>query len=300
MQVTFDPADPKDREHVRELFALFEQNQRIAVAMTTIPELTRGDEADAWRRYGSPGAGNQRLKATAASVIVQSRIAHEDRPDVGAEPPASDPFVPAPVVAEQALARAAFGGAVAPLPPSVEPVPSTAVAETSSIAPTSAIPQPPASLPPVPPTVPAAVAPTVPAAPTTGASERDVQGLPWDSRIHSAGKTRNADGTWRQRRGTDPAVVSAVIAELKGAVAAPPAPPPVIPAQPAASAPTFATVMAMITPHLASQAVQVDELNACMSQLGLPTVVALTARPDLVPAADTAIRSLLAGKGLTA
>lgn len=68
----------------------------------------------------------------------------------------------------------------------------------------------------------------------------DATGLPWDERIHSAGKTLNADGTWRLRRNVDDAVRQAVEAELRGtlepvaAVAPPPPPPPAPPAAPVA------------------------------------------------------------------
>lgn len=43
---------------------------------------------------------------------------------------------------------------------------------------------------------------------------RDSAGVPWDARIHSATGARNSDGTWRKRRGVDPALVEAVTAEL--------------------------------------------------------------------------------------
>lgn len=78
--------------------------------------------------------------------------------------------------------------------------------------------------------------------------DTDATGLPWDERIHSAGKTLNADGTWRLRRNVDDAVRQAVEAELRGtlepepepepepvaAVAPPPPPPPAPPAAPVA------------------------------------------------------------------
>lgn len=50
----------------------------------------------------------------------------------------------------------------------------------------------------------------------TDASTLDKKGLPWDSRIHSAAKTFNADGTWKYLRGVDREVlVPQVEAELK-------------------------------------------------------------------------------------
>lgn len=43
----------------------------------------------------------------------------------------------------------------------------------------------------------------------------DVNGLPWDERIHSGTKALNADGTWRTKRGVDKALVASVEAELR-------------------------------------------------------------------------------------
>lgn len=55
----------------------------------------------------------------------------------------------------------------------------------------------------------------------TDATTLDKNGLPWDSRIHSAAKTFNADGTWKYLRGVDREVlVPQVEAELRGAVIA--------------------------------------------------------------------------------
>lgn len=52
-------------------------------------------------------------------------------------------------------------------------------------------------------------------------SEVDGAGLPWDIRIHAGGKTKNKDGTWRGKRGVDPALVATVEAELKAIMGAP-------------------------------------------------------------------------------
>lgn len=47
----------------------------------------------------------------------------------------------------------------------------------------------------------------------------DSAGIPWDGRIHSENKTTNKDGTWRNKRGVDPAIVAQVMDELRGAPA---------------------------------------------------------------------------------
>lgn len=49
----------------------------------------------------------------------------------------------------------------------------------------------------------------------------DSQGLPWDSRIHASTKTFIADGSWKLRRGVDPAEVEKVKAQLKELMAVP-------------------------------------------------------------------------------
>lgn len=51
--------------------------------------------------------------------------------------------------------------------------------------------------------------------------ELDVNGLPWDARIHAGTKAKNADGSWRYMRGVDKEnLVPEVEAELKQALAA--------------------------------------------------------------------------------
>lgn len=42
----------------------------------------------------------------------------------------------------------------------------------------------------------------------------DVNGFPWDARIHSGGKSVNADGSWRYKKGVDKTVIQQVEAEL--------------------------------------------------------------------------------------
>lgn len=78
--------------------------------------------------------------------------------------------------------------------------------------------------------------------PTTQAPGIDVDaaGLPWDGRIHASSRALIADGTWRQRRNLDPAILATVTAELKQLMSLPaatsPAPAAVAPVPPAPSA----------------------------------------------------------------
>lgn len=102
------------------------------------------------------------------------------------------------------------------------------------------------------------VAGAAPPPPETGSDDGavdpkslDADGIPWDARIHSTPPKRNADQTWRKKRGLDEVTYGQVHAELQAAagnlgtttspaapngsptVETPPAPPP-----PASNAPT--------------------------------------------------------------
>jgi len=112
----------------------------------------------------------------------------------------------------------------------------------------------------------------------------DAAGLPWDSRIHSSNRQTVADGTWRKRRGVDPAVVEVVEGQLRGTPvgvvtpsAPPPPPPPVVTAAPPPPPPPPAepAVIAMqqalpiITGALAAQTLTQANLVAACEALGV-------------------------------
>lgn len=173
------------------------------------------------------------------------------------------------------------------------------------------------------------VIPTAPAVATTPAvvppatDERDSEGLPWDARIHSETRKKNADGTWRYRRNLDVTVKGTVYKELKerytaaqggaaqaamfqpaiglpGAVPVPPAPPalpvapvaavavPVPPAPPAGTIPAPPVVppapTATVLPFPAATALPVPPANA----VGVPNAP----NAPVVPAA-TSFRDLM-------
>ena len=137
-------------------------------------------------------------------------------------------------------------------------------------------------------------APIAPAPlPPTLAPEYDTAGVPWDARVHQSGRGKKQDGTWKLKKGLDPAFAAAVLAEITPAAApapvatvalvpsvpAPPTlpgslasviPPPAPPAAPVVAAPvsstsgtvTFREVMAKVTAGATSgklTKVQVDE-----------------------------------------
>jgi hypothetical protein len=118
-----------------------------------------------------------------------------------------------------------------------------------------------------------------------GTPDRDSNGLPWDERIHSAGKNRlNADGTWRKRRGVDDATVAAVEAELRAAQSVPQQPialPPTIPAVPQPA--PVAAPMPQPGPAPAPAALQ-DAVNASM---GMPPQPAPIPAPAPAPVQQT-------------
>lgn len=53
---------------------------------------------------------------------------------------------------------------------------------------------------------------------STGMVEIDVSGVPWDERIHSAGRSKTEDGAWRRRKGADEEEYEKVCKELRAAM----------------------------------------------------------------------------------
>lgn len=53
--------------------------------------------------------------------------------------------------------------------------------------------------------------------------EVDSSGMPWDERIHSSSKEKNADGKWRYRRNLSPAIKTRIEAEIRASLSASPA-----------------------------------------------------------------------------
>lgn len=112
------------------------------------------------------------------------------------------------------------------VPTPLPPAPSTAAADLQPTVPVvTPVSSPEPSVPPAPaaPTAPTAAAPTAPVAPTSPAGVvLDTDGLPWDARIHSSSKAKNADGRWRAKKGlNDGGLVARVQAELRAVMAVP-------------------------------------------------------------------------------
>lgn len=156
----------------------------------------------------------------------------------------------------------------------------------------------------------------------------DKNGLPYDSRIHSAGATKNADGTWRGKRGVDPAVLASVTAQLRQAMSIP-APgnvTPIVPQAPAVpNAPPAAPISSGASPSagagpqtgFAAPAAPIDfvglagkvgpllqagrltqaEVEAACQSVGLANMSLLIQRGDLVASVNAVIDQILASKG---
>jgi hypothetical protein len=133
---------------------------------------------------------------------------------------------------------------------------------------------------------------------TVAPGETDTSGLPWDARIHSGKKSKNADGTWRKMKGVDAGLVTAVEAELRALaspnasvapipvpVGATPAVAPVPPAVPVSAAPV-APPAAPATPPTppAAPAAPVTPTAPTLDFGGLMQVVSngMTAVPVLI------------------
>lgn len=161
---------------------------------------------------------------------------------------------------------------------------------------------------------PLAVAPTAPQAPTPpapsaapapaaagGEVELDVDGLPWDARIHSDATERKAKtGKWKTRKNLPDGYKEQIEAELRGLATAPVAPAPAAtPAPaPAPSAPSPAAIVApaptpggMTFPQFVQWAMGHTKAGRCnqtdvqlaVQEAGLATVPDLSKRIDLIP-----------------
>lgn len=191
-----------------------------------------------------------------------------------------------------AIGRAAFPpidapaapASAVPLPPAV---PSTAAADVFPTAPEvptpGAVTPPAVHVPPVP-TVPTPAVPSAPAGATSPVAV-DKNGLPWDERIHSGSKEKNKDGSWRQRRGTEPDYVTQVEDELRAALRVVPLPP----ASPAAATDSVSSTTAETSANAPIAAVPVPPVpevpNAAPTSSAAPTAPIPTPPVPPVPTA---------------
>jgi len=56
---------------------------------------------------------------------------------------------------------------------------------------------------------------------TIAAAELDVEGLPWDDRLHASTKTKTAQGTWTKKKGVDDTTRATIVKQLREKYPAP-------------------------------------------------------------------------------
>lgn len=159
---------------------------------------------------------------------------------------------------------------------------------------------------------------------SVGSVDLDKDGLPWDARIHSSNKAKVADGSWRKKRGLDPAILVTVEAELKQImgvpysatqpnhvsiqengdspetvfkVAPPPPPPPAeITSKPVDERQQFVALVGRTTAAISQKKVTQEEVVACCAQFGIPSLPLLINRPDLIAQVAASIDALIASR----
>ena len=256
MQISVDPAGltQEQREAVAGFILAYPSKACGGTCHTSVAAEIHDNTEAVSLRVQTATAAAVAANPVGAVLALNDEIAHLAKE--GGEFDASVAFG-AP--AGDAAAAAVFGSTPAPLPLGATAAPFTAVAAPSLTAPAdttattfAAIPT--APVPPAPNSAPAAAIAALQTGSPVGGVDLDKTGLPWDSRIHAESKAKIADGTWRKKRGVDPALVVTVEAELRQVMGAAPAAPlaPVAPIP----APQAATVT-MPTAGVASSAVAV-------------------------------------------
>lgn len=290
-----------------------------------------------------PGHESPRVLRALATMLLaladnDTAIAPADRPDTGAENKPLNRLqvmapsaLPVPLVdPAQAFGAAASGSASFPIPAStgaassvtIPPIPGAS--PTGAVSPEQAFGGPNVALSAgVPPAVPVPLAiappPGMPPAPGNGAAtagastvDLDADGLPWDVRIHSSAKNKNAgDKKWKAKRGVMPQLVASVTAELRAALsvggnaqapaAAPPVPaatlPPATLSPPppglittgsgASLSPTFQMLLPRVTSAMAAGTLTQEtagQLCGLISEGKVTSIAMLAVAPQLVPA----------------
>jgi hypothetical protein len=161
-----------------------------------------------------------------------------------------------------------------------------------------------------------------PPPPPAASDEKDSAGLPWDGRIHASSRAKNKDGSWRLKRDVEKAVVEKVNTELRALMAIPspgpqlvqtpapppptpsgasyaiptPAPPPPAPANAEAMRDMFLGLFQRVSAAMSEEKITEDQLNLCLTSLGVPSLPLLGARLDLVPQACALIDGVIAGQ----
>lgn len=147
--------------------------------------------------------------------------------------------------------------------------------------------------------------------------ELDINGLPWDARIHSREKTKLASGAWKYKRGVPSDTLAAVEAELgqlmnvpvsppllTAAVIVPPPPTATtVPPPPASIAPPanpsnplepFVKLMTKVSSAIADGKITAAAVSAIVNANGVASIGLMSSRLDLIPQVEAAIDATIA------
>ena len=126
----------------------------------------------------------------------------------------------------------------------------------------------------------------------------DTDGRPWDERIDSGSKSKNADGRWKRRKGVDEALVKAVLAEH----AAPPVETPAPPVETPAPVTTYSELITFLAPVMQAGKVQpIDIEMACKNcgafeMAGVDNLPKLANKPEYIPLVAAELRKIWAAR----
>ncbi len=127
--------------------------------------------------------------------------------------------------------------------------------------------------------------------------ETDVYGYTWDKRIHSKGKTKNADGRWRQRRNLQDDYIASVMAEQQPETVEAPAPPapPVeeAPAPPVETEAVEVTTLPQLIMWMRENGVGTDVRDMALEAVGLEQMAQIGKQPDVIPQMVETMRACL-------
>lgn len=135
----------------------------------------------------------------------------------------------------------------------------------------------------------------------------DSEGIPWDKRIHAGSKAKVKAGTWRTKKGLDPAVLAQVKAELLHAInvaANPVAAPalPITPATPAVAAPVIALPVnpaLAVAPVVEAPIANTTPIVPVTAPVVVPAAVAPVAPPVAAPVGGHTLASFKANMAMT-
>lgn len=121
--------------------------------------------------------------------------------------------------------------------------------------------------------------------------EVDVIGVPWDYRIHSSSKNKTADGKWKMKRNISEKTAEKINENNKTALAAPKLDAPVVPPPPV-QIDLFPKFMTIITEAISRGKTNHLAINKMLQNYGIPDVISVNLRQDLIPVLITEIEKL--------